>query len=480
MSKFYRCWSLCGSNYIAAGVILSLLILFSLAGCKLTNNVTNPQTSGTAKESTISGQIINTATGIPVDSVYVQLIGSSINLAKYTDSKGKYSFSVNLTGNTNFTLITSKADYNQDSTSISVAYGVDYTVNIIKLYPSTSGSGQIPSGVPVSIFLASQTADNISVEESGSPETAGLTFEAEDSAGVPIDLAHSVNVKFSLGAHPDGGEFLSPTVVQTNDKGQATVNLTSGTKAGVVQIIAEIDLANGTIKSKPVSIAIYGGLPDLNHFSIATTLLNIPNVLYKVYPSFVSVYLGDKYANPVRPQTAVYFTTTGGYVQGSALTDQSGIASADLIMAEPSDPVHPVLGPGFATITASTANENLQTISKSTIVLFSGKPTISVTPTSFNIPNGGAQSFSYTVMDNNNNPMSGGTKISVSVSGKNVDSQGDVSVTLPDTQDRRWTHFQFLVYDTADTVNVAGPVTINIVSDGPNGKASTTITGTSN
>ncbi len=475
MSKNYRL-------YLAAGIVLALTISVLISSCKLNTEVTSPQTTGggaTTKSSTISGQVINNITGIPIDSVYVQLLGTSTYLTALTDAQGKYSFTVNLSANTGFTIICSKANYNQDTTTMAVTAGVDYTVSLIKLVPTTSGSGQVPSGNPVSIFLASQTADNIGVKESGSPETAGITFEVQDSAGVAIDLAHSVNVNFSMGAHPGGGEFLSPAVVQTNDKGQATVNLTSGTKAGVVQIIAEIDLASGSIKSKPVNIAIYGGLPDYAHFSIATTLLNIPSVVYKQYPSFVSVFMGDKYANPVRPQTAVYFTSTGGYVGGSALTDQLGVASAPFIMAQPNNPVDSVFGPGFATITARTADENLQTISKSTIVLFSGYPIISVSPTSFNIPNGGAQSFTYSVMDANSNPMAGGTSITVSVDGQNVAAQGDVSVIMPDTQDRTWTHFQFLVYDTADTINVASPVTINILSSGPNGKASQIITGTS-
>lgn len=475
MSKYYR-------HYIASGIFFIILVSIFISGCKLNSEVTGTQsTTGgtTTKTSTISGQVISNLTGIPVDSVYVQLVGTSIYKSVLTDAQGKYSFTVELSASTGFILISSKSNYYQDTTAINVTSGVDYKVGLIKLFPVTSGSGQSPSGNPVSIYLANQTSDNIGVKESGSPETAGITFEVQDSAGVAIDLAHSVNVSFSMGAHPNGGEFLSPSVVQTNDKGQATVNLTSGTKSGVVQIIAEIDLASGTIKSKPVSITINGGLPDNAHFSIGTLQKNIPNVLYKVFPSFVSVFVGDKYANPVKPQTAVYFTTTGGYIQGSALTNQSGIASADLIMAEPSNPIHPSLGPGFATITASTADENQQTISKSAVVLFSGAPIISVTPTSFNIANGGSQSFTYSVHDANNNPMVEGTSITVSVGGKDVASQGDVSVTLPDTQDRTWTHFQFLVYDTADTINVAVPVTINIVSDGPNGKASTIITGTS-
>ncbi len=482
MSKFYPYRFSANRSHTEAGIILLIIILISLSGCKLSSNVTNPPTtSGTPKESTISGQVINYVTGIPVDSVYIQLIGPSINLAEYTDSKGKYSFNVSLTGNTGFTIIVYKANYKQDSTLFSAASGVDFTVNIIKLIPVTSGGGEVPSGNPVSIFLASQTSDNISVKESGSPETAGLTFEAEDSAGVPIDLAHSVNVKFSLGAHPGGGEFLSPAVVQTNDKGQATVNLTSGTKSGVVQIIAEIDLPGETIKSKPVNIAIYGGLPDLAHFSISTTQVNFADPdsidMYLNYPNAVKIFVGDKYGNPVRPNTVVYLTSDGGYVQASALTDEMGIASANFVVALPY-PINPVLGPGWAEITATTADENNQNISRSVTVLFSGDAIISdISPINFSIPNGGTQTFNYKVSDKYGNPLASGTTINVNLEGKDVAEQGDVNFTLPDTKSKTFTYFQFIVKDTNDTVDVASPVTIKIYVSGPNGGTIATING---
>jgi len=101
---------------------------------------------------------------------------------------------------------------------------------------------------------------------------------------------------------------------------------------------------------------------------------------------------------PVRPQTAVYFTTTGGLVEGSALTNNVGQASVNLISSAPK-PTHPTLGAGFATVTARTANENQQTIETGVIVLFSGIPQISVNPTVISVPQGGSQFFQYFVHD---------------------------------------------------------------------------------
>lgn len=50
-------------------------------------------------------------------------------------------------------------------------------------------------------------------------------------------------------------------------------------------------------------------------------------------------------------------------------------------------------------------------------LLITGQPILAITPTTFNIPNGGSQSFTFVVHDRNMNYLSAGTKISVSAEG---------------------------------------------------------------
>ncbi|MCL5030220.1 MAG: hypothetical protein M1480_14510 [Bacteroidetes bacterium] len=465
------------------GMMLVIFSIFIVNGCKSDMQITSPGTTTggqTAKNSIISGQVINSTTGIPVDSALVLVVGQSSGQQIYqtalTDVQGKYSVTVQLTLNTNLTIYVSKSGFVQDTTPISVTYGIDYSVSLISLV--SSGSTQKPSGNPVSIYLISQSTNSIGVQGSGSVETATLTFIAVDSSGTPIDLNHSVNVSFSFGAQPGGGEVLTPGLVQTNDQGQASVNITSGTKAGVVQVYASITMGTKTIYSQPVALSIFGGLPDLNHFSVFPKFFNVAyrDTLYK---EFVNIFVGDKYANPVRPQTVVYLTSTGGYVQGSILTDAMGTAKADFVVGNPF-PNDPIYGQGYAVITATTADENKQYISRSNLVLFSLQPQIIVNPETINIPNGGSQLFNYSVSDVNLNPLAEGTNISVKVlSGSNVAVQGDTLITLPDTQDKSFTHFQFSAFDTNDTVNVESPVAIKISVSGPNGSITKVISGTS-
>ncbi|MEO8398218.1 MAG: Ig-like domain-containing protein [Ignavibacteriaceae bacterium] len=461
-------------------VFLSSLIFFA---CKDDSTVTIQGNDGGTNNNnsqatpiSVSGQVINNLTGSPIEDANVLIFTSTETQALKTDNQGKYKTDVKISANENLILVVSKENFITDSSSVFAVAGKDLSVPIFKLVPKNTGTA--PSGDPVSIFLESQSGDFIGVKESGSEETARIVFVVQDSAGTPIDLDHSVDVSFKFGSKPNGGEELSPSVVKTNNNGEAVVNLTSGTKAGTVQIIAEIQIGNKKITSLPVGISIHGGLPDDNHFSIASASINFPG--YNIYglKDKVSAFVGDKYANPVRPNTAVYFTTTGGIIDGSTQTDIQGIGSVDLISAAP-QPFHPIFGAGFATITATTADENSNTISDEIVVLFSGIPNISCSPTSFNIPNRGGQSFSYTVEDQNGNPLAAGTTISVSAEGDGIKVAGDTEINLPDTQSKSWTQFNFVVFDT-DTAAVSRPVTVKILSTGPNGGAHLNIGGTAN
>jgi hypothetical protein len=272
-------------------------------------------------KSIISGQVVSQQTTFPLDSALVRIFGTTLDLVLTTDSQGRFSFEVVLEFDEDLMIMTYRENYLPDTTEATLVAGEDLNVPIIALEELENNTGGGPTGDPVSIFLSSISSTTIGVKESGSPETTQLSFVVQDSTGRPIDLEHSVTINFRLGSGPGGGEFLSPYSVPTNSSGQAAVSLTSGTKAGTVQVIAEIDLGSEMITSIPVAIAIHGGLPDYTHFSIAPVLVNFPGYNIFGVKDQIVAFVGDKYANPVRPETAVYFTTTGGIIEGSTLTD---------------------------------------------------------------------------------------------------------------------------------------------------------------
>jgi hypothetical protein len=187
--------------------------------------------------------------------------------------------------------------------------------------------------------------------------------------------------------------------------------------------------------------------------------------------------VGDKYGNPVKTETVVYFTTTGGIIGGSALTNAQGQASVNLMSAEPK-PEHEILGKGFATVTGRTVDENQNQIEAYAIVLFSGIPSISVSPASIDVANGGSQSFFYQVMDQNGNPLAAGTNISVSVADGDIKAVGNTGIELPDTQSPSWTQFGFSLSDAKPDSIAPNFASVKIRVSGPNGKAETAIFGT--
>ncbi len=450
-------------------LLISLAFLITLTGCK---KAVEPETAQ-QKTVTLKGQVLESLTNMPVANAVVRALGITPTLITYTDSMGRYEFKFNVEVETNIQVIAFKEGFEPDTSNVLAVPGriIDVPTLILKrTTPETPTSGE-----PASIVLVSQSAKNIGVKGSGSVETAQLVFEVQDSSGKPIDLAHSVEVNFRIGSGPGGGEFVYPPKARTDGKGRVSVNVVSGTKAGVVQIVAESFVGNRTLRSSPVVVVIHGGLPDSAHFSIAPEKLNFPGYNIFGLTNKITAYVGDKYGNPVKPGTAVYFTTTGGIIEGSVLTDNRGQGSVNLISAEPR-PVHPTLGPGYAVITATTADENQRTIKAETIVLFSGVPQITVSPTNFDIPNLGSQVFNYTVSDQNGNPLAGGTTIKVLIDGKDIRALGDLDVTIPDTRDRSWTRFSFAVQDTtADTTS--RPVLIRISTTGPNGSATVNLSG---
>ncbi|MBU2444061.1 MAG: hypothetical protein KJ666_00615 [Bacteroidetes bacterium] len=459
-------------------IILGFVFIFTVASiinsCKL-GTEPDTDTDGTDPQNVIiTGTVLDKTTGSAIESAVVRIKHDSIETGVTSDNLGKFTKTISIIGSKELTVIASKEGFSSDTVKAFAIAGRETKVPTLKLARQTLTT---PSGSAASVILYSQSVTKIGVKESGDVEIARITFQVQDSTGQPIDLSNSVTVNFTIGARPAGGEYIFPLFAKTDDNGRAPVNLVSGTKAGAVQLIAEVSIGTKIIRSKPVSITIHGGLPDAAHFSIYPQSKNFP--AYEIYglTNPITAIVGDKYKNPVKPETAVYFTTTGGIIEGSILTNSLGRGTVTLTSAKPW-PEHPTLGKGFATITASTADETYATIKAESIVLFSGAPTrMSISPTTFDIPNGGSQFFTYVVADQNGNPLAPGQNITVSVEGEYVNARGEVNINMPDTHSKAWTQFSFFVADTNDSLNVAKPVFIRVQTDGPNGTNAISITG---
>ena len=342
-----------------------------------------------------------------------------------------------------------------------------------------------PTGA-ASLILESVQRETINIKETGGIINTSFTFQVQDSAGRPLDLNNATEVEFSILSGPGGGEGIIPATATTNSSGRVTSNLFSGNAAGVVMIQALINRTDiGLIlRSRPVAITIHGGFPDLDHFSIRPTTDNFGGYDRNNQRNSIQVIVGDEFSNPVKPGTAVYFTTTGGIIEGSGLghTDEQGLVSVDLISSDPRPSDATTVGgvnfggrPGLATITARTVNKDNVLIEKSTNVVFStNTASISANPTTFDLPPNGGASFSYTVTDLNGNPMPSGTRIRI-ITGEGMEATGSSDFTLGSfiLPGAGSTEFNFSIRDTDDQNNDPADLTVVIEVTAPNGNVTT-------
>ena len=427
----------------------------------------------------IDGKVLEKGSLLPLAGAKVRAL--PFVESKITDANGSYSLAIELADSnvTTVTLVISKAGYLTDSIpGLAIQNGHTTTLAERELELVSATDTTRTSGPASNVVLVAIEAEHIFVAGSGANETSDLIFEVRDANGTPVAIAQQALVRFKI-TGPQGGEFLSPESVQTDAAGRVTTTVNSGTKAGALQIVATID--NTTITSAPVPLAIHGGLPESGHFAVVSDKLNFAG--YDVFglENQIKVFLGDRYSNPVAPGTAVYFHTTGGIIEGSALTGALGTASVRLLSASPQPPgisgyPFPFSEPGFALITAQTVDENQQQITTTTVVLFSGRTqAIVVNPSSFSLEPDSAQQFQYTVHDENNNPLVGGTSITVSTNVGEV--RGDASISLEDTQSRGFTNFSFVLVnsDPDSTEVLAADLEITVSSQ--NGNARTAVSG---
>lgn len=448
-----------------SGLLILLLASMSLTGCDAFSSEENE--GGLV---TLTGQILNQSTNNPVPNAFVIVMPQ--NLMFEADSLGTFDFDVRIDSTMDLQVEASADGYQSASYPVLAVAGRTAVVplfSLLQIAPEAATSGGASN-----IILVNQTATSIGVRESGSEEQATLTFQLADSLGRPVVLDKSVDVNFRFGAQPGGGEFISPALAQTDNNGVASMTISSGTRAGIVQIVAEANVGGNIIRSQPVAVTVHGGLPDQAHFSLGPTVRNFPGLLIFGLSNSMNVIVGDKYSNPVRQGTAVYFSSTHGVIGGSTLTDDAGVGSVNLLAA------NPLPADGIAHISARTADDQQNEVVATTPVVFSGAPVMSVTPSTARVN----QVYTVTMTDVNGNPLAPGTTFSVGAVGTAIQIGGTTSASLDDTiflggmnhehvvRGPGVTEFSFVISENIDPLNPEVPVVdaIEIATSGPNGQ----------
>jgi len=441
----------------------------------------------------VTGRVTDNQSQIAVPGADVNLtqFARGISVTVSTDNFGTYRFDVDL-GDTSSTvgiITVSKTGYRQkffNSVPLDPGGITQLDLTIDRDTTTPPGGGGAGTTFANTIAFIGASPNQLAVYGSGGSETSIITYEVRDSLGFPVDINHSEIVSFSLVPAGFGGAYITPTSVATNASGRVAITANSGTIAGTIQILARVTrrgtvVPADTIRSEPVRIIIHGGLPDLAHFGIGANPINVPGLDVNLVSSQVTAIVGDIYGNPVQQNTAVYFTTDEGIITtNTGFTNPNGLATVTLFSGPPR------AANGFGTISSRTQDRNLNQISVSMPILFSGEPRID----SLAVVGGGPLVVStlanatliFTVRDRNLNPVVAGTFISAGVTGASaITSAVAPSNSIPDTQDPFWTRFTVVVSKDLDAIPlVTGAITVSITASGSNGSASATIYGTVN
>ncbi len=387
------------------------------------NNNNSSSTGAQAGRGSVTGIVTDATSSSPLAGVTVsaQPLGSGATSVT-TSATGSYSFTFTIDSTSSVQLAFHLSGYRDTSIVALLQSNQPATVVNVALARRSQITGGGGSGIAQTIAFLGATPTAIAVKGVGGSETTTLTWEVRDSLGLPVDISHAIQLTFTIANGPGGGEFLSPSVVTTNSNGQAIMTLSSGVRAGVVQVVATGTVASGTVSTSPVRVVINGGFPDQTHFTVAAHFYNLPILGTMGVHSPITVLVGDRWSNPVAPGTAIYFSSTAGVIQPTVFTNADGQGSADLISGNPSPlgshaaPVNGLRpsGDGYHYIAAKTVGQGGSTVLDSILVLWSGASIISgFAPTTFNIPNAGSQTFTFTVADVLGHPLSAGTTIAV-------------------------------------------------------------------
>jgi hypothetical protein len=214
---------------------------------------------------------------------------------------------------------------------------------------------RLVADVAMTVVLSSSPA-YIWVKETGNLDQTILTAVVLSASGKP--LGNETLVRFILRNGPGGGEILAPATAHSNLEtsairtvdGAAQATLQSGTISGTVEVQAEL-VAYPAIKSNKSNVTIRSGPPYIwidptdkshviSHMTLALDVFNVEgwNHVRKIN---ASVYVGDKYNNPVEQGTNIYLTGTAGIVTTDLATDAMGEGSVTWSTANPRPYVEP-------------------------------------------------------------------------------------------------------------------------------------------
>jgi hypothetical protein len=185
---------------------------------------------------------------------------------------------------------------------------------------SAKGTVEINKAGVGSIEFVSATPEKISLKGVGGTESSTVVFKVIDKNGNPVA---SSEVTFSLNTEV-GGIVLSPDKAETDSNGLVQTVVNAGTVHTSVRVRADVD--GESIFTQSNLLVISTGIPDQDSFSLSASTFNPEAWNIDGTEVTITARLADAFNNPAPDGTAVAFTTEGGSIGNSCITN-NGVCS---------------------------------------------------------------------------------------------------------------------------------------------------------
>jgi len=181
---------------------------------------------------------------------------------------------------------------------------------------SASATVTVQAAVIGSLQFESATPSDIGIRGFGLTESSAVQFKVLDTQGNP---AAGQDVSFALNSTV-GGISIAPDTATSDANGFVTTFVTSGTVATSVRVTASLT-ANPGINTQSDSLVISTGIADQNSFSLSASVANPEGWDVDNETVDVLILAADHFNNPVPDGTAIFFTSEGGQIDSSCLTE---------------------------------------------------------------------------------------------------------------------------------------------------------------
>lgn len=215
--------------------------------------------------------------------------------------------------------------------TITASSGVTTSDEILNYeFVATTQTGDGDPLVATEIRFDSVSQDYISLKGSGNNgygESAQVNFTVLNGS----TTVANAEVSFVLTTYVGGLSFVDnlETVSATTDaQGRVSARVYAGNVATPVRVTAFIELENGeTIFVQSNIITVTSGIPDQNSISLSLDKFSAEGLNLDGDKVTVTARLADRFNNPVPIGTAVSFTTEGGKIGSSCITDENSQCS---------------------------------------------------------------------------------------------------------------------------------------------------------